>query len=59
MFVVRKIFMDYVVPDKKGVFFCIADIVTNITHFCKLQINNVTMRLLQGDLITLRKHVTF
>ena len=53
MFVVRKIFMDYVVPDKKeGVFFCIADIVTNITHFCKLQIN-VTMRLLQGDLITL------
>ena len=32
------------------------DIVTNITNFCKLQIN-VTMRLLQGDLITLRKHL--
>ena len=58
MFVVRKIFMDYVVLDKKGVLFVIADIVTNITHICKLQ-TNVTMRLLQGDLITLRKHVTF
>ena len=41
----------YVVSDKG----CIADIVTNITNFCKLQIN-VTMRLL-GDLITLRKHL--
>ena len=52
MFVVRKIFMDYVVPDKKegACFVCIVDIVTSITHFCKLQIN-VTMRLLQGDLI--------
>ena len=52
MFVVRKLLMDYVVPDKKRCFVCIADIVTNITHFCKLQII-VAKRLLQGDLITL------
>ena len=50
MFMVQKIFMDYIMHDKKRCFVCIVNTVTNKTTFCKLQIN-LTMCLLQGDLI--------